>query len=216
MIRISKSAPPTKLVTYKNQVGASYKDRDKKVDDQLRDQLVLDQYNICAYCERILPKDFFIEHHCEQTICNGDNGTSDLSLVYGNMFAVCKGNSNNSDELTCDKHKAKHSVRKLLPMKFNPTNQAHCNSIKYKRNGVIESSLADINTELNTILNLNQKTLVKDRKRKYMSIINACLKKGKLDSKRMSKIILDELVLNPYKLDFPGLSHFIHSKYVSR
>jgi len=217
MIRISKSAPPTKLVTYKKRLGASYKVIDKNVIDQLRPQLVSDQCNICAYCERILPEDFFIEHHCEQTICDGRNGSTDLTLEYTNLFAVCKGNSNNtSSGLTCDKHKAQPKVRRHLPMKFNPTIQAHCSSIIYKRNGTIESSLADINEELNQVLNLNHQNLVYDRRRKFISILRGSIRKGKLDPKRMSKIIKDELNSNPFQTDFAGLSNFLLLKYVSK
>ncbi|MEM0994100.1 MAG: hypothetical protein AAF806_30080 [Bacteroidota bacterium] len=98
---IKKNKPPASFETYIRAEFASFDAMDKEVKDELRNALLAEQFGICAYCQQRLRIRFIkIEHHCEQSICNGTDGTKDRRLDYSNLFAVCKGNEGLKDNCT--------------------------------------------------------------------------------------------------------------------
>ena len=102
---IRKVNEPSLLQDYRRQNNATYEDMDTLVKEELRKSLVAEQFGICAYCQRKLT-DIKIEHHCERSICTGENGFPDRRLDYRNLLAVCQGRNGQPIELHCDTKKA--------------------------------------------------------------------------------------------------------------
>ena len=104
MRKIDKKKSPNSLTTYKlkrNPDDALYKPTYKEMDQVVYvntlTSLLNEQGWICGYCQQKISniKNSTIEHHCEQTICNGENGRRDKTLDYKNMLAVCLGSIGN-------------------------------------------------------------------------------------------------------------------------
>lgn len=207
MIPINKNSPPASLVTYKQQVGASFVAMDSGVNGDLRKSLFKEQGGICAYCERkINIEKSQIEHHCEQSICNGESSYEDRTLDYTNLLLVCRGNKHCIGERTCDTKKSEFAGTDKLPMKFNPLTDAHCSSISYSASGKIKSKHSDLNEELNTILNLNADHLKRSRKKIWTTLFREV---GGNTHKLHS---ITAKMLNqgkPYQVDFPGLYRYL-------
>ncbi len=69
---IKKKNPPNSLQNYLKKDGAIYSDMDVAVMEDLKNSLLNEQENLCAYCQqRIKFKNMTVEHHCEYSICNG-------------------------------------------------------------------------------------------------------------------------------------------------
>ena len=218
---IRKNQPPTSLIDYKKKVGASYDDRDKNVNDDLRLSLFQEQLGICAYCQQKLKfENFTIEHHCERTICNGADGTIDKRLDYKNLFAVCQGQGGMPSETHCDTKKAEKAQKPALnglPMNLIPTNSSHINSIKYSSNGRMSSSNHVYDTELNNLLNLNAKHLKEMRKRKWLQIFSYSKNKNGYGTNtlKMRRLIQKDLTTKDglFSNSFPALSEYMENKF---
>ena len=143
MIYIKKGREPAKLQQYKRKKAASFDAMDTDVKSEVRQALLKEQGHLCAYCMRkIDATDIKIEHYQAR---NSDN-----ELQYSNLLAVCKGNEGQRYELqTCDTHK------KNTPIKINPLNEQHMQTIYYTNNGEIHSENMDFEKDLTEILNLN-------------------------------------------------------------
>ena len=216
---IKKHPPPASFQTYIKELGASYEDIDAEVKRVLENALLAEQRGVCAYCQRVL-KEFSIEHHCEQSICNGKNGTEDRRLDYKNLFAVCHDKSQPSNEKHCDRKKAQLATEprsSLLPIGLNPLNEAHMRSIKYHSTGKIESSNTKYDAEVNEVLNLNIKYL-KEARQKTWNVIyrNSKGSKGTINKKKMKRLLDSELTGGSFQADFPGLREYMRDRFCSR
>ena len=229
---IKKTGAPTSFQTYTRAVAASYDEMDKGVKDDLLKSLISEQMGVCAYCQQHLNlNSATIEHHCERSICNGTEGTSDLRLDYKNLMAVCLGKGGQPTETHCDTRKAEcagpNATANGLPMQVNPTKLAHINTISYSSTGLIRSSNTVYEKEINELLNLNAKNLKAKRQVKWLNILRSSKNRGKgnIDTRRMKKILLDDLALkersysNPtwkvkvFSNDMPGMSEYMKNKF---
>lgn len=176
MIEIKKGKEPNKLLWYRKQKGASYRDMDRDVKDELLEKLLQEQGHLCAYCMRRIPEEralpvgipnVTIEHWYPQNPDNEEDVGQDLD--YRNMFAVCSGNRGCGEErgLTCD------AARKNTPIKVNPCDANTLHGITYTSKGRIQSSDPDVNRDLNDVLNLNCEavSLPENRKRALDELI---------------------------------------------
>ncbi len=114
---------------------------DTEIKEQLKISLLNEQSWVCGYCQQLI-KDISkvkIEHHCEQRICNGENGYPDRRLDYTNLMAVCYGNFGSND-LHCDSNKARFNANNGLPIQVSPWNNAHMACIKYHSTGKVDST----------------------------------------------------------------------------
>lgn len=150
MIYIHKQKEPQKLLAYRKTEFADYDNMPTEVKDAVRDSLMEEQGNICAYCMRRLEKDkTTIEHIIPRNPKEQVKDTK-LSLDYKNMLAVCDGNKGAPfSQTTCDKHKGNKSLT------ITPLDPRMISQIEYKQNGVIYSNDAEIQKDLNITLNLN-------------------------------------------------------------
>lgn len=156
---IDKRKEPKSLTTYKAKAGASFSNLPKNEKEDLQISLSNEQYNICAYClERISsakssPSFMGIEHYKPQSIY------PILHLDYNNLLGVCQGTGNRTSH--CDKSKGNLLLKIIDPLKKNTMTL-----IKFLDNGKIVSSPynEDVENDINSILNLNEKYLVENRK----------------------------------------------------
>lgn len=174
MIEIRHSKEPEALAQAKRDLkctpDAAYCYRELRSDVKLaiREQLVIDQGSICAYCMRRISAceektKATIEHFIPQKRDGDDEG----SLDYNNMYAVCDETKKGlGSEIGCDKSRGNR------PLRINPARQSDIDTIYYKADGKICSSDPDINKDLDLVLNLNseERLLPKSRKRVWETI----------------------------------------------
>lgn len=155
MIKISKGKEPKSLRDYRIGTPDAYNGLNRK---NVRIALLKEQKSICAYCMQQISdnKYFSIEHYRSQHLF------PDLQLDYKNMLGVCNGNADSPQHrLICDKSKSKFD--KSYSLTVNPLLIEHINQIKYTREGEIYSENANINYDINTVLNLNEQRLKDER-----------------------------------------------------
>lgn len=214
---IKKNTPPHEFQVYVKIDNATYEDMDTEVKDVLRHALFDEQFGVCAYCgQKLNITKTKIEHHCERSICNGENGTEDKRLDYPNLLLVCLGKGGENDDLHCDTHKATLDQTKGLPMQINPTIRNHILTISYSSTGLVRSSKKLYNNELNEILNLNLKHLKKQREQKWLRIFrDSTNKNGSFNKDRMKKILEDDLTKKggQFTQNFPGMSEYMKTKF---
>lgn len=212
MRKINKNPPPAALLTYVQQVGASFDDMDADVKDEVKRSLLNEQRWVCGYCQQVISDEtrMKIEHFCEQSICDGSDGRDDRRLDYTNMMAVCLGNS--GSQLHCDSHKAKFNAQNGLPIEVSPWIQAHMDRIQYSSSGMISSTNARHNNELNIILNLNIPRLKDLRRKKITAIYRLSKHSNNAQETAKRKRILERDIAysnNKFANSFPGVSEFM-------
>ena len=231
---IKKTAAPASLQKYKRDFTASYKSMDTDVKNDLLHALIAEQKGVCAYCQQLLNfTTATIEHHCEHSICDGTNGTTDKRLDYKNLLAVCPGKGGSPIETHCDTRKAEcagpNAIVNGLPMQLNPTTAAHIRTIVYSSTGLIKSSNTVYDREINHLLNLNTRHLKLKRKEKWLKIFRNSRSKhtNSFDKRKMKKLLEDDLALRTvmntnfdiprvvtvFSNDLPGLSSYMRTKF---
>jgi len=182
---INKNNEPASLTQHRVSQFASFDNLNK---DDVRASLLNEQGHICCYCMKRIPEANInpstkIEHFkCQYNY-------KDDELNYKNMLLACSGNQGSPEQLqTCDTFKGNKDLS------FIPTNQSRNieELIKYKANGEIYSTDETLNEELQTVLNLNIRTLKENRRLIYEEIRNKIRNKGKkIGSKTISKQFLE-------------------------
>ena len=214
---IRKNTPPHEFQVYVRVENADYDEMDTEVKDVLRQALFDEQFGVCAYCQKkIKLTKTKIEHHCERSICNGENGTQDRRLDYTNLLLVCPGKGGKSNDLHCDTQKATFDITNGLPMQINPTIKNHIATISYSSTGLVRSSKTSFDKELNKILNLNVKYLKKEREQKWLRIFrDSTDKNGGISKSKMQKILEHDLAKkdSQFTNDFPAMSEYMKAKF---
>lgn len=185
MKRIIKNNEPRSLTIHR----AAHGDFDGLNKTELRNSLLKEQGYLCCYCMRRIPQnltqdeiskntpDCKIEHFLCQTL------HPNLELNYDNLLIACHGNHGYSRHLqTCDTHKLNNSFC------INPANSLRNieSLLKYNANGEIFSDDPQLNSDLKNVLNLNNQTLCRIRKKYYEDIIQRIINEGK---RRKGKVI---------------------------
>lgn len=173
MIYIQKHNSPEVLIELKKKIskGKSFesaietlKNQNKDVDfydnisdkESIRESLLDEQNNLCAYCMAAISKeDMKIEHFKSQSLY------PQYQLDYSNMLGCCKGNEGKPNKLqTCDTRKGN------MELSLNPSVKADFKKMKliYFEDGTISSLDESFRKELNTVLNLNAAFLKSKRK----------------------------------------------------
>jgi uncharacterized protein (TIGR02646 family) len=170
MRNIKKSQEPDSLTEHKKKLHADYDNyADKKT---LREYLVKEQRGLCCYCQsRIRPtcEEMKIEHwQCQDNYQH-------RQLDYRNLLGACLGGHGRTPrDQHCDTRKGNTNIR------LSPADPA-CNVeqlIRFLGDGRVKSDDADIDNELNSILNLNWTRLVNNRKA-VLSAFQKALQAGK-------------------------------------
>lgn len=180
---------------YKNIVNENKK-KGETAFDELRRQLLKEQKYVCCYCGSPIP-DLFNKHGKEQMKTEhfepkkGENARPDLQLNYGNLLAVCLGNSNGEGEKHCDSAKGDQALRHIQ----NPASSNFVVVFEYRvlpnqqrvtvhpRKGMLNA--LEIESEI-TLLNLNEQKLAQKRfnlwKREIEDSISRKWTKAKIES----------------------------------
>jgi uncharacterized protein (TIGR02646 family) len=153
MKHITKGDEPHSLIQHRQQANSNYDNYTAKSD--LRDALLAEQGGICCYCmRRITAQNMKIEHWaCRDT-------HPQRQLQYRNLLAACDGGEGAANHLQhCDTHKGTSDI------KIHPADPVHdCETfIKYQADGVIYSNDAQINDDLDEVLNLNLQRMCDNR-----------------------------------------------------
>lgn len=139
---------------------------------EVKNQLLTEQSNQCAYCTQLISFDNMkIEHWFPRNptdILAKEKGNS-LQLKYKNLFAVCQGCV--GKEQHCDTHKAEKIVT------ISPLSRPHIKSIRYDKQGKMISSDTVLQRDIDTILRLNIGALKEIRSQKLKRFITILVKK---------------------------------------
>lgn len=187
---IRKNKEPNSLVEYRATVDASYSSLPSKVNEDIKNQLLDEQGNTCAYCmQRIKFDSMKVEHWLPQS----RNDRKESTLNYNNLLGCCEGNAkkgNRENVHTCDTKKANQVI------KFSPSEPSHRINDKfmYSSSGRVSSIDPDFDKHINLHLNLNFNLLVDNRKAALDSIKkNLDNLSGNRRSKAKIKSLLDKL-----------------------
>lgn len=162
MILINKNNEPKEWTNYRMTPGVDY-----QAIPELVDSLLKEQGYICAYCMRRIPiKDRLYnksgtdyrmtdEDHRVEHMKSRENH-DDLKLDYSNMVICCPGHIGDEDH--CDRLKGSKDIS------FSPHDPAFIDTLSYTSEGKIVSSNAKYQREIEGLLNLNTKLLVRGRK----------------------------------------------------
>lgn len=161
MININKNLnEPPLLVRHRTTMPeATYENGPQEMKAEIREYLIAEQFHLCCYCQQRIESDSAsVEHKLSQA------KHPERSLDYTNMAAVCsctegqKGKRQYCDDFKKDKD-----------FVFNLSNIEEL--IQYEpKTGVIKSDNAELNRQLNEVLNLNQKYLKDERTAIYNAI----------------------------------------------
>ena len=173
MKQITKVSEPNSLIQHRAKAHSSYDNLPADVKNDLRTNLLAEQGHICCYCMKRIPEkvnldgkvtyEMKIEHHqCQDNFQH-------LQLAYHNLLGACMGNEGKPKKLqTCDTKKGN------LSLTINPaSNNPNCETLfKYNSDGEICSIVndAEINRQINDILNLNMQTLKDNRRKIYLEV----------------------------------------------
>lgn len=216
MIWIQKGDEPASLMQYRQQPHAYYDGYNNK--DELREALLRDQGFLCAYCMRRINNDrnnMKIEHwKAQSTLVNEVE-----KLDYKIMLGVCDGCRGTQDRYTtCDEHRHESELY------VNPLDRGMMNTISYDRQGLIKSSDKRIDSDLNTVLNLNceqaPSRIVQNRKAIYAE----CMRKlhqlqvnDKWKEGILRKVLRQyEQSENGRKREYIGVPVYLLNKYLKK
>lgn len=242
MLYIKKGFPPAQMIREVIQIKSTpewkkIKEGDTKAirakfdelsKEPIRESLLKEQGEICAYCMRRIKnsgKTTTIEHLIPLS------RDKEKALDYRNMLAVCDGGTNSTlpgrKILCCDAKKEDEEALTLSPF-----NEYQMDKIAYDTQGFIKTNPEDIDMErdLNEVLGLNglwknerfiadtATNLVKGRQNayeRYRRYVRKLNKKGKCTSARIKKKI-DEIEQEEQKREYAGvLLYFLKKKYHS-
>lgn len=188
MYFIKKRKEPTSLTKYRSGDDASYDNLPSKAKEDIKNQLLDEQGNTCAYCMQSIKFDSMkVEHWYPQS----EDDSKESTLNYNNLLGCCEGNEkagNKEDVHTCDTKKANKKI------KFSPSNPSHQinNKIIYSKSGKISSTDLEFNRHINDHLNLNLDVMVDNRNAALNSIKETL---NSISKDRRSKAKIESLLI---------------------
>jgi len=164
--KITKGQEPISLTAYRSSIPIADMKKETIYEDYkenaiLRKQLLEEQGYVCCYCmSRISERTSKIEHFLPQS------DFREKQIDYSNLFVACKGGEGTKEHY-CDTQKA-NQLLNSIDFSTDMTKK-----IKYFKNGRVSSlesskeKESSLTKEMNEVLNLNCKILVKNRKQTY-------------------------------------------------
>lgn len=133
----------------------------------VRNILKRKQNNLCAYCERKMQLEPGIEHYFAQK-------NKRMELKMNNFLGVCSGKywPNEASKKTEKPIVFCHHKRGSKNLHFHPFKSCHWREITFNEEGIIISSNAEFNIDLNDTLNLNFKELVQERNNSFSNSLD--------------------------------------------
>ncbi|WP_160715352.1 TIGR02646 family protein [Chitinophaga solisilvae] len=183
MRQITKIKEPNSLTKHRQQVHADYDNYAEK--DEVRNSTCTEQRGICCYCMGSISPDFNhmkIEHFkCQENFPKEQ-------LKYYNLLGACKGNEGRPEkEQHCDTFKGK----KVLTFYPCDTKRNIGDMLEYNNDGSISSKNETLNSELESVLNLNVSKLKAARKGVLDGFKETLLKRGALHKATLVRWLAD-------------------------
>lgn len=209
MIYIKKKNTPIIFADAKRKYE-HYDELPGDVKEKLKEYLINEQGHLCAYCmSRITNQSSTIEHYVPR---KGKFGKSSLSLNYQNLLAVCNNARNGRGE---DRHCDVSKGDKLISI--NPCRETDIDYIRYNSKGEMVSDKEEFNIDFNITLNLNNLTLMNNRK----AALNAALMTmRKMNTGRWHKDYLQKCLIKletqNIKTEYVGIIIFELKKRLKR
>jgi len=152
---IKKSNEPNGLKEYRNSGGEWDDFSLERGKAELKERLLTEQKSLCAYCMGAIKFDNMKVEHWHPRA-----NYPKKKLEYTNLLAVCQGcyGSGTEQQQHCDTSKGDR------PISINPQNRTHIKAVSYKNNGQICSTINEHQNDIDNVLNLNIRPLVKNRK----------------------------------------------------
>ncbi|MCB9583901.1 MAG: TIGR02646 family protein [Polyangiaceae bacterium] len=153
MRTVGKTKPgPQCLISYPR--GSSWEDVKPPCPEEVRKQLVADQQGLCCYCmARIRVDRMKVEHFHPQS------AFPEQSTDWGNLLGACLGGQDEPEAFRrCDTRKGSEQIG------VDPRDAALLARISYSATGKLQSNDNAVLRELESVLGLNQKRLVDNRK----------------------------------------------------
>lgn len=167
MKQIIKIAEPNSLLQHRANQFANFDNIPLVTKEELRQNLLSEQGHICCYCMKRIPEHTSPYMKVEHYKCQDNFGA--LQLTYNNLFGACTGNEGKPKiTKTCDTKKGNTDLT-INPISTLPI----CETLfKYNSEGEISAidGNADINRQLNDVLNLNMQTLKDGRSEIYLQV----------------------------------------------
>lgn len=180
MKQIVKTTEPNSLLQHRASQFSNFDNIPLVTKEELRQNLLSEQGHICCYCMKRIPEHSSPYMKVEHFKCQDNFGA--MQLTYINLFGACTGNEGQPKiKQTCDTKKGNTALT-INPISILPI----CETLfKYNAEGEISSinDSADINRQLNDILNLNMQTLKDGRSEIYLEVQD----RVRLESKRTKK-----------------------------
>lgn len=191
MLYIEKKQEPNELIQEKRKGLTDYSNLSGKPKEAVQVSLLEEQGCLCAYCmRRISLENVQIEHYLPQHP-QSENYDPALTIDYRNMLAVCSGNKKQAgkfENLTCDQHRGNE------PLTVDPRDPVSIEKIKYKTDGTICSSDAEIEQDLNITLNLNcPASYLKENRKAALDAVKQALH-DKFPGKKVPKQQLERML----------------------
>jgi len=189
MKQIVKNAEPNSLLQHRASQFANFDNIPFATKEELRQSLLSEQGHICCYCMKRVPEHTVPYMKVEHYKCQVN--FDEIQLTYTNLFGACTGNEGQPKiKQTCDTKKG-NAVLTINPISTLPI----CETLfKYNADGEI-SSIADnaeINRQLNEVLNLNMQTLKEGRKEIYLQVQGRVIQESKKSNKASFIKFLEE------------------------
>lgn len=167
MRKITKKSEPKEWTKYRLTPGVKY-----QAKDFLRNSLLEEQGFICAYCMRRIPsKDENSNELSRIEHLKSQNKYPEKQLDYSNMVVCCPGAIDHNYH--CDKSKGDFDVS------FDLFSDQFISTILYRsKTGEIYSTNEKYSFEMNDVLNLNNRLLMRNRKAALDGVIKVLKKKG--------------------------------------
>lgn len=187
MYVIRKNREPDSLAEHRSSDDANYDNLPSKAKKDIKNQLLDEQGNTCAYCmQRIKFDSMKVEHWFPQS----ENSSKTSTLDYKNLLGCCEGNAkagNREDVHTCDTKKANKVI------KYSPSSPLYRinEKISYSNSGRISSIDAEFDKHINENLNLNLGLMVDNRIATLESIKKQL---NNLSRERRSKAKIEQLL----------------------
>jgi len=183
MKEINKIQEPNSLLQHRLKQHSNYDNLPLVAKEELRINLLSEQGHICCYCMKRIPESTAPYMKVEHFKCQ-DN-FPDLQLRYSNLLGACTGNEGQPKRIqTCDTRKGNDDFS-LHPVFSNPS----CNTIfKYTADGRIICNDEELQNEIDSILNLNNQSLIDQRAEVFDNISSVVESESKKQKDRKVKL----------------------------
>jgi len=189
MKQIAKITEPDSLLQHRAKPSANFDNLPSAAKEELRQNLLSEQGHICCYCMKRIPEGCPPHMKVEHFKCQARFG--ELQLTYSNLLGACTGNEGQPKiKQTCDTKKGNKDLT-INPVSTSPI----CETLfKYNAQGEISSidNNADINEQLNNVLNLNMQTLKDGRREIYLQVQERVRRESRKDKTSFVKFLEQE------------------------